>query len=273
MEQNRKIRLAAFDIDRTLVPPEIGDLAPETVHALHLLQQQGIKTVIASGRQQYFLQPELLELGFDYYILSNGAGIADRDGNMLQQTTMDPELLDRFLAEMIRRGYPVDLRYSRGMASGNPNCNTREFMQPFWEKMKFAKKPPKAFLEEIIPQPGERVISCSGCIPPEALTELEAAFPELDFLPVFESPMCDINTAGISKAYGLEKLCAMLGIDMAETIAFGDDRNDLEMIRDAGIGVAMGNAIQPLKEVADYITDTSAGLGVVKALQHFKLIP
>ena len=61
------------------------------------------------------------------------------------------------------------------------------------------------------------------------------------------------------------------GIPMEETIAFGDDRNDLEMIREAGIGVAMGNAIDIVKETADHVTDSCENLGVVKALYHFGL--
>ena len=54
--------------------------------------------------------------------------------------------------------------------------------------------------------------------------------------------------------------------------SFGDDRNDLEMIREAGIGVAMGNAIDIVKETADHVTDSCENLGVVKALHHFGLL-
>ena len=97
-------------------------------------------------------------------------------------------------------------------------------------------------------------------------------FPELDFLSVSEGPMCDINLKGISKATGIHRICQRMGIPMEETIAFGDDRNDLEMIREAGIGVAMGNAIDMVKEAADYVTDSCENLGVVKALHHFGLI-
>ena len=91
-------------------------------------------------------------------------------------------------------------------------------------------------------------------------------------MPVFESPMCDINPAGISKATGLHRICQLLSIDISETIAFGDDRNDVEMIEAAGIGVAVGNGIRAVQEAADYITDTCENLGVVKALKHFGLL-
>ena len=63
-----------------------------------------------------------------------------------------------------------------------------------------------------------------------------------------------------------------MGIEMEHVIAFGDDRNDLEMVAEVGIGVAMGNGIQAVKAVADYIAPDCLDLGVVKALQHFGLL-
>jgi len=61
-------------------------------------------------------------------------------------------------------------------------------------------------------------------------------------------------------------------IDVNHTIAFGDGGNDLSMIRTAGIGIAMGNAIDTLKEHADYITTTVDDNGIRNALKHFRLI-
>lgn len=266
------IRLAVFDIDRTLVPPQHGEMAAETAAALKQLQAKGIKTAIASGRLFSFLQPEILDVGFDYYIMSNGSYVTDGTGKILAQQTMDPELADALVQEMIRRDYPINIRYCMGQTNGNPNCTIVERMQPIWEKQNFRGKPPKAMLEEYVPKAGELPVACGGFIPAEDIPEFEKLFPQLDFLPVFESPMCDINPAGVSKATGLELVCRLSGIDIRETIAFGDDCNDLELIAVAGIGVAMGNGIQAVKDVADYITAPSHELGVVKALRHFGLI-
>ncbi len=266
------IRLAVFDIDRTLISPEVGQIAPETVSALNQLREKGIKTAIASGRLFSFLPPELLGLGFDYYIMSNGACITDAEGRVLAQETLDPGTLDALVQEMIRRDHPINIRYSAGQRNGNPNCTVFERMQPIWGERKFKAKPPKAFLEEYEPQPGEQAIACGGFIPGEELDEFIEMFPNLAFLPVFESPMCDINPANISKASGLKRVCQLTGIDISETIAFGDDRNDLELIEAAGIGVAMENGIQAAKEAADYVTAPCEELGVVAALRRFGLI-
>lgn len=266
------IKLAVFDIDRTLVAPSVGYVAPETAAALKQLQARGIKTAIASGRLFSFLQPELLELGFDYYIMSNGCYVTDRDGNVLAREAVDAQVAEALVQEMIRRGLPVDVRYCDGKRTGNPSCSVLEWMQEYWRRQGFVSRPPKAMLTEYTPCAGEQPISFSGYIPEEDLEAFSRMFPELAFLPVFESPLCDINPAHVSKATGLEMICRLADMDIRDTIAFGDDRNDLEMIEAAGIGVAMGNGIRAVQEAADYVTASSEELGVVAALQHFGII-
>lgn len=266
------IRLAVFDIDRTLIAPEVGEIAPETVAALKQLQEKGIRTAIASGRLFSFLQPEILDIGFDYYIMSNGCYVADGSGTVLARETLDEAVLEEFAREMIRQDLPFSIRYCMGQRDGNPGCTVQQRMAPFWEKKKFKAKPPKAFLEDYEPGPEEKPICVCGFLPEAYLPRFTAQFPQLSFLPVFESPMCDINPAGVSKASGIRRVCSLLDMDISETIVFGDDRNDLEMIKDAGIGVAMGGGLSAVIAAADYVTESSADLGVVKALKHFGLL-
>ena len=159
------------------------------------------------------------------------------------------------------------------MVPGNPKVDVREEMAQYWASQGVKFRPPtKNFQWYVQPPVGAQPISFDGCIPVEQQPDLIAMFPELDFLSVSEGPMCDINLKGISKATGIRRICGIMGISMEETIAFGDDRNDLEMIREAGTGVAMGNAIDLVKNAADYVTDSCEDLGVVKALRHFDLI-
>ena len=75
-----------------------------------------------------------------------------------------------------------------------------------------------------------------------------------------------------SKAKGLLRLCQYYRIDRKETIAFGDSMNDYEMLQEAGLGIAMGNATDNLKTVADYVTDNIDEDGVWKACRYFHLI-
>lgn len=74
------------------------------------------------------------------------------------------------------------------------------------------------------------------------------------------------------KMRGIEIFCRKLNIDLSDTIAFGDSINDMEMILGVGIGVAMGNGVDSLKKVADYVTDNVADNGIYNALVHFGLI-
>lgn len=267
------IRLAVFDIDRTLVPSKLGQIAPETAAAIRDLRRRGIHTAIASGRMAHLIPDELRELEFDYYILSNGAYVTDGKGALLSLESIDPSLAEAFVREMCRRGLALDVRYADGMVPGNPERDVREAMQEFWAQKGVKFRPPtKDFQWHIEPMAGQPPISFDACIPVPQQPELMAMFPELEFLSVFEGPMCDINPRGVSKATGIRRICELMGISMEDAIAFGDDRNDLEMIAQAGVGVAMGNAIDQVKEAADYVTDFCENLGVVKALRHFKII-
>lgn len=266
------IRLAVFDIDRTIVAPELGHMAPETEAAIRALQARGIRTAIGSGRMMNLLPAELRQMGFDYFILSNGVCVADSQGEIVSRERIDQAVAEALVRELVRRDLAADIRYVGGMLPANPNRDVREEMQKFWASQGLKIKPPKNLNWSVQPPPGQEPISFDACIPVEQQAELAEMFPQLDFLPVFEGPMCDINPKGVSKATGIRRICGMMGIDMTQVIAFGDDRNDLEMITQAGIGVAMENGIQAVKQAADYVTDTCLNLGVVKALRHFGLL-
>ena len=71
---------------------------------------------------------------------------------------------------------------------------------------------------------------------------------------------------------GIQRYLDVLGIQPEEIIAFGDAENDLEMIRFAGIGVAMGNAEESVKAIADFVTADIDDDGIEKALKHYNLI-
>ena len=67
-------------------------------------------------------------------------------------------------------------------------------------------------------------------------------------------------------------MVSSLNLEMKDTIAFGDGRNDVEMLRDVGLGIAMGNGAQEAKNVSDYITDSVNNFGIIKALKHYKYL-
>jgi hydroxymethylpyrimidine pyrophosphatase-like HAD family hydrolase len=78
--------------------------------------------------------------------------------------------------------------------------------------------------------------------------------------------------AGCSKANGMQRVLDVLGIDKANSIAFGDSRNDLDMLLYAGVGVAMGNAPDVVIQAANYVTTSLSENGVAHAIDHLKLL-
>ena len=82
----------------------------------------------------------------------------------------------------------------------------------------------------------------------------------------------DIIPRDGGKTNGIQMFLDQNGIDRSETMAFGDGENDVAMLEYVGIGVAMGNGKEAVKEAADYVTDTVEDHGIEKALKHFGLI-
>ena len=82
----------------------------------------------------------------------------------------------------------------------------------------------------------------------------------------------DMTAKGADKGEGIKAMAEHLGMDLRYTMAFGDGGNDTAMIRRAGIGVAMGNALDSLKREADYVTSSVDNDGILNALRHFNLI-
>jgi len=79
----------------------------------------------------------------------------------------------------------------------------------------------------------------------------------------------DLSPVGVSKASGLDHVCRALGVDQADTLAIGDGRNDVEMLRWAGRGVAMGQAVEEVREAADAVTASVYDDGVVVELDRY----
>ena len=99
---------------------------------------------------------------------------------------------------------------------------------------------------------------------------MEAVFnkdPELGFLRYSEDGY-DVVQRGMNKAVGLQELLDQLGFTCNEVAAFGDNYNDIEMLKLAGTAVAMGNAVDEVKQLADYVTSSTDQDGIARALIH-----
>ncbi len=101
---------------------------------------------------------------------------------------------------------------------------------------------------------------------------MEEEFPEIHVHMFADKKGADVVERKASKAVGLARLCDFYKIPLSQTIAFGDSMNDYDIVKAAGIGIAMGNAMDELKRAADYITDAIDQDGIKNACLHFGLI-
>jgi hypothetical protein len=188
----------------------------------------------------------------------------EADGHILYEHLMDRERLKALLSygeeHQIPFGVTIDgydyFTYPEGVVTYDKErwgSSERRFRDA-WELMEL---------------PVRTLVYIGG---PEPVSELERLFPDMKF-PMFSGLMgADVVEQEASKAEGLKRLCAHYGIPMEQTVAFGDSMNDYEIIREAGIGIAMGNSCRELKEAADYVTDRIDENGVWNACRHFGLI-
>lgn len=258
--------MISFDLDMTLLDHRTGEITPSALKAIGRLREKH-KIVIATGRDMdnYYSAVYRDIIAPDAVVHMNGTKITV-GGQTLYEHVFDQELLKRLLKFCDEAGFGI------GMTEGDSDyyihpevieasdieffgsCG-RKFRDP-WDMLKRNVKT-LAFIGE------EQQVRC-----------VEQAFPELK-MPLFAGRRgADVMEAGHSKADGLRRLARHFGEreDLSDVIAFGDSWNDLEIIKEAGIGVAMGNAVDELKAAADYVTAPIEQDGVYRACVHFGLI-
>jgi hydroxymethylpyrimidine pyrophosphatase-like HAD family hydrolase len=243
-------RLLALDLDGTTLN-HMGELSPVVRDAIAGLPEE-VAVVVATGRSIIATTPILAALGLlrGYAICSNGALTIELDPSteagytVIDMVTFDP----RPVLERMRVALPdaliaveepgVGFKVSRYFPDGELMGRTR---QVDWD--------------ELISQPVTRVTLRQPETSAEDFMELveRAGLHEVSYA-VGWSAWLDINPEGVSKASALEMVRRRLQVEPSHTIACGDQRNDLEMLHWAAWGVAMGNAPDEVKAVADEVT-------------------
>ncbi|YCA45360.1 Cof-type HAD-IIB family hydrolase [Bacillus sp. JZ8] len=266
-------KMIVLDLDDTLLRDD-HTISPLTKKALMDAQESGVKVVLASGRPTYAMLDIAKELHLDEYgsfILSfNGAKIINyKTKEELFSSTLSPETVHGLYDLSSKED--VCIHTYVGDTIVTPKNN--EFTEieghitglPINEVSNF---------KEAITTPVVKVLMVDN---PEKLASVEKKLQrELNgILSVMRSKpyFLEFTEAGVTKGTSLSQLIKKLGIEREEVIAFGDSYNDLAMLEFAGLGVAMGNAPDDIKEKANYVTDTNMNDGIPKALEKFILTP
>lgn len=257
--------MIAFDLDNTLLDSAACAFPESALLALKKLRKRH-KIILATGRDMdtKYSRIYLEDVAPDGIVHMNGTKLSVGDKLLLRH------VMDRsFVREMLEFGK------KRGLAVGFSKGDYDYFTSP-----ELVEKLDTAYLGKCyrnFRDPMEILdMECSSMTIrgyQEMIDEMAGHFPNLDFLPFGGYQGADIVEKGFSKADGLRRLAAYFGEpeDLSTTVAFGDSMNDMDMIRAAGIGVAMGNAVQPLKDEADYITTGVREDGIYRACEHLGL--
>ena len=273
-----KYKLIAFDLDGTLLDTD-KNLPEENRLALEAAADAGMILVPATGRIYRGIPEPLRSLPFiRYYILSNGAAVYDaREDRLLYRGDVPLELALRCYEYLDTLPVLYDCYQneqgwmSRSMLEAAPPYFERE---PHILELLYGLRVPVDDLKETLRRRGEPLqkLQCFFLERDEELrlaqlTEIPRRFPEL-VATTSVSNNIEINSVNAGKGKALSALCRALGFTAAEAVAFGDGSNDSEMLRAAGLGVAMGNAMDSVKAAADEITASNDDCGVARTIRR-----
>ena len=274
------VKLIAFDLDGTLLDDD-KHLPPENLAALQAAHAQGIFLVPATGRILKALPEELLAPGlFRYFIFANGALVYDlQEQQALYRARIEPELAVRLCTYMDT--LPVLYDCYRGDCSYMTQWmydRAPEFFETEPHILKLVKslRRPVPDLKQKIQEDGLPLEKLQMFFRPEHMDErarqlelVPQLFPELIASSSLRNNI-EINSARAGKGNALRALCEKLDLDTSESVAFGDGLNDADMLRAAGRGCAMQNAVPAVKEAADVTVETNNDAGVGKEI--FRLL-
>ncbi len=264
--------IIALDLDGTLTNSE-KIITPRTFDALMKAQREGVRLVLASGRPTFgiaALANQLQLADYGGYVLSyNGGRIID----WCEKTVIFSQVVDQKLVPILydfaeKAQLPIVTYLPEAILASK---NEGEYLA---EEARINGMPivvAQNFVEEAMQIEGG---STKFLIPgePELLIQLESEMKAAlsAQMEVFRSApfFLELPPKGIDKAQSLQRLLTHLGLERESLMAFGDGFNDLSMIQFAGQGVAMANAVEEVKSIADFVTTSNEEDGIAHALEQ-----
>lgn len=242
--KKKDIKLIALDMDGTLLNKK-GKVSEANTLAIMEAQEKGVVVVLSTGRSLLTCREHADALRLNSYLVTvNGSEIWDEKRELVERNLVHSELIEWMwkLSQQHKAKFWA-INTERNWHNELPeDLHTKE-----WLKFGFTIDD-DATREVILKE-----LQSKG--------EFELTNSTLKNI--------EVNAVGINKARGLKIVCGKLGIEMKDVMAVGDSLNDLAMINEAGLGVAMGNAQDLVKENADWVTTTNEEDGVAAAIRKW----
>jgi Cof subfamily protein (haloacid dehalogenase superfamily) len=270
-------RILALDVDGTLLDP-FGKLSEGVIGAVQAARLRGLRVVLCTGRRFRSALPVAQALGLEgEIVVHNGVLVKDiASGRTLEARYMAPELA-REVIELVRGvgcpmvyvdryPKPTDLLTER---LGECHPFQREYLN---DASAYTRE-----VGDVTQELADDVVMVSTMREDEALSGLrERALARLGERVVahslinknYSGYIQEFLPAGTGKWAALTRLAAAQGVSPREIVAIGDDLNDVEMIRGAGLGIAMGNAVRAAQAAADLVVRSNAEGGVIEAIER-----
>lgn len=261
-------KLLFFDIDGTLIECnlDIYSITENTRNALDRLKENGHDVFLATGRCKCFITEGVMNYPFSGYVTCNGAYV-EYHGEPVYKAIIPSEAMKATMALSEQYDFNYYFESSDYIYVRDQNDERHQWFAKNWG-MK-----PETVIDDFDPETIETYIGMIVVNDKKDISPMVNALSKYFDVQRHQSDYSfDLTLKGVSKAVGIEKLVERINRNIDDTIAFGDGRNDIEMLETVKIGVAMGNAVDEAKAVANYETDRIENDGIVKALKHFELI-
>lgn len=268
-------KIIFLDIDGTLMDFE-GQLPESAKMALCQAKAEGHRLVLCTGRVKAQIYPELLKMNFDGIIASAGAYI-ECDGQEIYRHVVEKDKLTRLVEyfENTRTTYMLQAKEGVFMTERSRTAMAGHFIHMGMTEEKMEK----VMVADVFLR--EKLCDCDGVEKmayydaPVSMAKIQEALG--DYFRVEgasyksgEGSNGEITCAGENKATGIRRYVAHIGGDMKDTISIGDGPNDMEMLVETAVSLAMGNADSGLKTMADFVTDDVDQDGLWKAFKWIR---
>lgn len=267
-----------LDIDGTLV--DKGGVIPDSAReAIAKARNNGHKIFVCSGRSRCEMHDYILEVGIDGIVGSAGAYV-ELDGNMIYHRPMTEKMNQRLLDYFESRGMCIFIETNDDLIVNDIGL---QYVDNYIKECELQNEPyDKAFFDLSVPlsdvkEPAKLAINkllyvTNEYDPEDIKADLQDEFTVVDSAIALPGNSGELSEPGMHKGRGIDIVVKYFDADIRDTIGIGDGENDMEMLRSAGIAIAMGNGKPMLKEIADYVTTDIDKDGIWNAFEHYGLI-